>query len=62
VLHNLLFCKQTVPKSWFSMDDLMEPNFDDAFNLYLGHRLDERHANDAACREKVHIYLSDKLQ
>jgi hypothetical protein len=42
----------------------MEPDFDDDLdeNLYLSHRLDERHANGATRREEVHNYLSAKLQ
>jgi hypothetical protein len=30
--------------------------------IYLSHKLDERHANDATGREEVHNYLSAKLQ
>ena len=64
VLHNLFVRKHAVPKSWLSMEDLMEPDFDDDLdeNLYLSHRLDERHAKDATRREEVHNYLSAKLQ
>jgi hypothetical protein len=28
VLHNLFVRKHAVPKSWLSMEDLMEPDFD----------------------------------
>jgi hypothetical protein len=64
VLHNLFVHKHAVPKSWLSMEDLMEPDFDDDLdeNLYLSHRLDERRANDSTRREEVHNYLSAKLQ
>jgi len=64
VLHNLFVRKHAVPKSWLSMEDLMEPDFDDDLdeNLYLSHRLDERRANDSTRREEVHNYLSAKLQ
>jgi hypothetical protein len=64
VLHNLFVCKHAVPKSWLSMEDLVEPDFDDDLdeNLFLSHRVEERHANDAARREEVHNYLSAKLQ
>jgi hypothetical protein len=43
VLHNLFVCKHAVPKSWLSMDDLVEPDFDDDLdeNLYLSHRVEE---------------------
>ena len=64
VLHNLFVRKHAVPKSWLSMDDLVEPDFDDDLdeNLYLSHRVEEMRANDATRREEVHNYLSAKLQ
>jgi hypothetical protein len=54
VLHNLFVHKLDVPKSWLSMEDLVEPDFDDDLdeNLYRSHRVEERHANDATCREE----------
>ncbi len=30
--------------------------------MKIGHRLDERHSNAAACREEVHNDLSAKFQ
>ncbi len=64
MLHNLFVHKHAVPKSWLSMEDLVEPDFDDDLdeNLCLSHRVEERRANYAARREEVHNYLSAKLQ
>lgn len=54
VLNNLFAHKHTVQKSWFSIDDEMESSLNEDLdkNLYLSHRLEERHRNDSTHRDK----------
>ncbi len=64
VLHNLFVDQHTVPKSWLSLDDLTNPDFEDEIDeeLYLSPTLIGSSRAEGTRREEVHNFLSAKLQ
>jgi hypothetical protein len=64
VLHNLFVNHHKVPKSWLSLDDLLDPDFDDDLDeqLYLSQNLSGTARSEGTCHEEVHNFLSAKLQ
>jgi hypothetical protein len=64
VLHNLFVNHHKVPKSWLSLDDLLDPDYDDDMDeqLYLSPNLSKKARSEGTRREEVHNFLSAKLQ
>ncbi len=64
VLHNLFEEQHTVPKSWLSVDDLLNPDWEDDLDedLFLSLSLPVHGRSEANRREEVHNFLSAKLQ
>jgi hypothetical protein len=65
VLHNLFVNHHKVPKSWLSLDDLLDPDFDDDLDeeLYLSENLRCISApSEGTHPEEVQNFLSAKLQ
>ena len=64
VLHNLFVDQHTLPKSWLSLDDLINPDVGDDPDeeFYLSACLRANGNSDGTRREEVHNFLSAKLQ
>jgi hypothetical protein len=64
VLHNLFVQKHEVPMSWFSSNDLVEPDLVPQLDeeIYLSPSSLLQRANEGSRREEVHNFLSAKLQ
>jgi hypothetical protein len=64
VLHNLFVDRHTVPKSWLSLEDLINPDFKDEVDeeLYLLQTLIGSGHSEGTHHEEVHNFLSAKLQ
>jgi hypothetical protein len=65
VLHNILVGQHEVPKSWFSTDDVAEPDvvlqLDE--EIYLSPSVTLQQGNgDVMCQDDVHNFLHAKLQ
>jgi hypothetical protein len=64
IIHNLFVQQHTVPKSWLSLDDLIDADWEGDLDadLYLSPTVTMSNLSDAARREEVHNFLSAKLQ
>ncbi len=64
IIHNLFVQQHTVPKSWLSLDDLIDADWEGDLDadLYLSTTVTMCNLSDAARREEVHNFLSAKLQ
>jgi hypothetical protein len=64
VLHNLFVDQHTLPKSWLSLDDLINPDVEDDLDeeFYFLASLRANGSSDGTRRGEVHNFLSAKLQ
>ena len=64
IIHNLFVQQHTIPKSWLSLDDLIDADWEGDLDadLYLSPTVTMSNLSDAARREEVHNFLSAKLQ